>query len=191
MSNTKKTAELLKTECSQCGNCCRDPFIELTHHDIKRLVKHTKLTADKLVTLYGPSDLDSKDEHEWVHLSYGKRLIGLPKKRNGNCMFLSDDNSCGAYEARPMACHLFPLDPIINNDVRLESVELSNVIKDGFIECSRSKGKGRSFENYSATASMAQKEYESYCNKVDKWNDLPVKGNKNEFLTFLGCRVKK
>ena len=105
-------------------------------------------------------------------------------------MFLTDSN-CTAYEARPLACHLFPLDPIISDDDELESVELSNVIKDEFIECSRSKGKGRSFENYSATASMAQKEYESYCSKVDKWNDLPVKGNKNEFLTFLGCRVKK
>ncbi len=181
----------MKLECRQCGSCCRDPLIELTDNDLHRLVKHTGIMADKLVILYSNTELISDEEHDWVKLSYGKRLIGLSKKRNGDCMFLTSENTCTAYEARPMSCRLFPINVAFSDDNKLTDLELSDVIRDKFINCKRKYGKGRSFNTFVSTASKAQKEYEDYCNKIEKWNESGKNGNKKAYLKFLGFKTSK
>ena len=191
MQKTKKVTQLLKSQCGQCGSCCREPFIELTHVDIQRLVRHTGISVDELVKLYASSDVDADEEHDWVNLSYGKRSIGLSKKRNGDCMFLSDDSRCNAYEARPMSCRLFPVNVEFDEDDKILKMELSNIITDKFVNCKRSSGKGRTYKDFISTATDAVKEYEAYCKKVDKWNDSSKKGKKKEYLDFLGFRKKK
>ncbi len=191
MKKSLRQSRLLKLECAQCGMCCRDPLIEVTDSDLRRLVKHTKIPSDKLVILYSNSELESDEEHDWVKLSYGKRILGLSKKRNGDCMFLTGDNNCTAYEARPMSCRLFPINVTFNDNDKVTGFELSDLIRDKFISCKRTYGKGRSYNKFVSMASDAQKEYEKYCDRVEKWNGNGAKGNKNEYLRFLGFKTSE
>ena len=185
MQKKNKITKLLESKCSQCGSCCCDPLIELTHFDIRRLVDHTGISADRLVKLYSSSDMDGEEEQEWIRLSYGKRMIGLSKKRNGSCMFLSREKSCTAYEARPMSCRLFPINVEFEEDEKTCNMELSDIIKDKFINCKRSSGKARPYKEFFAVATNAMKEYEEYSSRIEKWNSSSERGGKQELLEYL------
>ena len=175
-------------ECAQCGSCCCDPVIEVTDFDLKRLVKHTGIPADKLIKLYALSDFEDDDGsgEDWITFSYGKRKIALRKKRNGDCMFLSKDRNCTVYTARPLACRVFPIDVILNEDNKVTDLDMSDVVQDKFIRCKHINGNLRSFDDFRKTALQAGKESDLCWKKIKRWNGLPEKGGKDEFLDFLG-----
>ncbi len=191
MKKTKKILKLLKSECGQCSSCCRNIIVDVTSPDIERLLKHTRLPADKLVRLYSSSDIDSREENDWIKLSYGKRSIGLNKKRNGDCIFLSNDKMCMVYDARPMTCRIFPLTRILDEKDYMVNLEISDVITDKTIKCKRSKGNSRSYKSFMATAELARKEYAVFKQHLSEWNSLPDKGMKNDFLDFLRLKASK
>jgi len=164
-------------------------MVELTDSDIERLTKHTGIPADKLVRLYSNPQIDCEDESDWIRLSYGKRALGLLKRRNGDCMFLQDDKTCAAYEARPMTCRIFPVCIVFDDNHEVVDLEISDVIKDNTIKCKRTKGNGRSYKSFMSTAIQLKNEHESFTKKIDKWNNLDCKGLKNDFLKFLGFRI--
>jgi Fe-S-cluster containining protein len=148
IKSNKRISKLLKIRCSQCGTCCTEPIIEVTHHDLKRLVKHTGKSADKLIKLYTRSDFVEVDESDMISMSYGSRKIALRKKSDGACIFLSDKKQCSAYEGRPMSCRIFPIDVILDEDNNVTDLELSDVIQDKFIKCKHHYGKPVSFKNF-------------------------------------------
>ena len=189
MKETKKLSQLLKTDCGQCSSCCRNIQVDVTDTDIERLVEHTGLPADKLVRLY--SDIDSEAETDWIKLSYGNRAMGLNKKPNGDCIFLSEDKTCMAYEARPMTCRIFPVCVVLNKKDEIVDLEISEVISDKTINCKRTRGNGRSYSSFMSTATQSMSEDEVFKKKVDQWNSLSVKGLKNDFLNFLGFETSK
>ena len=185
---TKKISALLKIQCAQCGQCCCNPMIELTHHDLRRLVKHTGLPADRLATFYSNSILNSDiNDDGWVKLSYGKRRMGLRKNQDGTCMFLSKKRQCTAYEARPVSCRVFPIDVILDDDNKIIDLELSDVVREKFIDCKHYRGKTISHKKFMLNATLSRDETASYWKKLNQWNDHPVKGRKNDFLKFIGC----
>ncbi len=184
---TNKISDLLKIRCAQCGQCCCDPVIEMTHHDLRRLVKHTGLPAEKLSAFYSNSILESDiDDDGWVKLSYGKRKMGLRKKQDGACMFLSKERQCIAYEARPISCRVFPIDVILDEDNKIIDLELSDVVVEKFIDCKHYRGKAASHKKFMLNANMSQDETASYWKKVEKWNKHPEIGRKTDFLKFMG-----
>lgn len=186
----KKISKMLKMNCAQCGSCCCDPVIELTDSDIKRLVKHTGLPTDRLIRLYAKSDFTTvNDTEDWINLSYGKRQIGLRKKKDGSCLFLSDDRKCEAYEARPMACRVFPIDVYLDEDSKASDFELSDVVRDKFIKCRQYSGKPNSFTQFRLKADQSGKETASFCRKIRQWNRKSEPGGKDDFLDFLGIRT--
>ncbi|MEW6602340.1 MAG: YkgJ family cysteine cluster protein [Nitrospirota bacterium] len=187
IKKSRKVSKLLKMHCGQCGSCCIDPVIELTDNDIKRLVKHTGLSADRLIRLYSKSDFTTvNDTEDWINLSYGKRQLGLRKKKDGTCLFLSDDRKCTAYEARPMACRVFPIDVYLDEKSKVTDLELSDVVRDKFIKCKQYYGKPNSFILFRQKADQSGKETASFCRKIKQWNSKDDPGGKDDFLDFLG-----
>lgn len=151
------------------------------------MVEHLGISADKLIKLYAPSDFNDNDsENDWISLSYGKRKIGLRKKRDGTCMFLSNKKQCTAYEARPLSCRVFPIDIILDEENNVIDLDLSDVIRDKFIKCNHYSGKPHSFKSFKLKAIQSRDETESYWKKIKQWNDQPRRGRKNDFLDFLG-----
>jgi Fe-S-cluster containining protein len=177
--------------CAQCGTCCCDPVIELTDSDIKRLVKHTGLPADRLIKLYAKSDFTAvNDTEDWINLSYGKRQLGLRKKKDGACLFLSEERQCTAYEARPMACRVFPIDVFLE-DNKVTDFDLSDVVRDKFIKCKQYPGKSNSYESFRLKAEQSGKETASFCRKIRQWNRNAELGGKDDFLKFLNFKTNE
>ncbi len=179
----------MKINCSQCGTCCCDPIIEVTHHDLKRLVKHTGMSADRLIKLYTRSDFESVDDSDLIRFSYGNRKIALRKKKDGTCLFLSPKKQCTAYEARPMSCRIFPIDVILDEENRVTDFELSDVIRDRFIKCNYHNGKSSSLQSFNLKAAQCGRETDSYWKKIRKWNKKDDRGGKDDFLHFLGLKT--
>ena len=182
----KRILKLLKLDCGHCSSCCRDIQVDITDSDLKRLVKHTGISADRLIRLYGHNKDDKDIEGDWINLSYGKRAIVLNKKRNGDCIFLGKDNGCIAYKARPMTCRIFPVCVVYDEDHDIVNLEKSEVITDKTISCKCSSGRGQAYNNFMSTAKLARVEHASFIRQIDHWNSLNKKGNKNDFLRFLG-----
>lgn len=163
-------------------------MIEVTHHDLQRLVKYTGMAADRLVKFYSNSELNSDiDDDGWITLSYGKRKMGLRKKQDGSCMFLSKELRCNAYEARPVSCRIFPVDVVLDDDNNIIDLELSDVIRERFIKCKYSYGRAASHKKFLLAAHQSRDETESYWKKLDQWNNIRKKGRKDNFLRFIGA----
>ncbi len=189
MKINKRISKLLKLECGQCSSCCRDIQVDITDADLIRLVKHTGISADRLVRLYGHNKNDRDIESDWFNLSYGKRAIVLNKKRNGDCIFLERDSGCIAYEARPMTCRIFPICVVYDEDHDIVNLEKSEVITDKTITCTCSGKTGQTYEDFMTIARQARKEHALFLHMIDKWNSQTDNGNKNDFLRFLGFKV--
>ena len=189
MKINKRISKLLKLECGQCSSCCRDIQVDITDSDLKRLVKLTGISPDKLVRLYGHNKEDKDVESEWINLSYGKRAIVLNKKRNGDCIFLGSNNGCIAYKARPMTCRIFPICVVYDEDHDIVNLEKSEVITDKTITCKCRSGSGQSYKSFMSTAKKARVEHAAFIKKIDRWNARNNKGNKNDFLRFLGFKI--
>lgn len=189
MKINKRISKLLKLDCGQCTSCCRDIQVDITDTDLKRLVKLTGISADRLVKLYGHNKDDKDIEGDWINLSYGKRAIVLNKKRNGDCFFLGQDKGCIAYKARPMTCRIFPVCVVYDEDHDIVDLEKSEVITDKTITCKSSHGRGQTYDNFMSTARQARKEHALFIKKIDEWDNLSDRGNKNDFLRFLGFKI--
>lgn len=150
-------------------------------------MNHLGVSAGKLVKLYSTDDFYDDDcEEDWIRLSYGKRKLGLRKKRDGTCIFLSDDKRCTAYTARPISCRVFPIDVVLDEDNDIIDFELSDVIRGKHIKCKLSYKKERSFRSFQQTARQAQSETASYWKKIETWNKDAGTAGKSDFLHFLG-----
>jgi Fe-S-cluster containining protein len=103
--------ELLKFQCSGCGNCCRALRVAVTALDVARLAAHTQKPASELVDWLAPDAVDMSGEPaSFVELSAGRRLMVLAQS-GGACRLLGADDRCTAYAARPQDCRLFPFNP--------------------------------------------------------------------------------
>lgn len=92
--------------CNQCGHCCRDFLIPLSHQDILRLLDAWAGQTPETLFLLRPAEPSDVEAllfgGEWVHL--------LLQRRHDACVFLGEDGRCGSYESRPRACRTFPFD---------------------------------------------------------------------------------
>ena len=80
-----------KTNCLECGNCCRTTGPLLLQKDIEQLAHHFKMKPGKFIDDY----LRIDEDNDYIFKS-------MP------CPFLGDDNYCSVYSFRPKACREFP-----------------------------------------------------------------------------------
>ncbi|HET9955415.1 MAG TPA: YkgJ family cysteine cluster protein [Polyangiaceae bacterium] len=102
--------ENLDLRCSGCGECCKRLRVTLTHRDLARLRSFTSEPASRWVDWLAPDLVDMQGEPEsFVELREGRRLMVLAHAQ-GACWFLSADQRCSVYAARPRDCRVFPYD---------------------------------------------------------------------------------
>jgi len=78
-------------DCLNCANCCKTTSPIFRDVDIKRLSKRLKVTEAQFIA----NHLHSDEDGDFV-------LNSSP------CVFLQEDNKCGVYEDRPLACREYP-----------------------------------------------------------------------------------
>jgi len=84
--------EFEKTDCLDCGNCCKTTSPIFTDKDIERISKHFKMKAIDFIDTYLERDADS-----------------FMVLKTAPCSFLDlNDNSCTIYDVRPKACAEYP-----------------------------------------------------------------------------------
>lgn len=80
-----------RTNCLECGNCCRTLGPRVTDKDVERMAKKLKMKQTDLISKFLRVDED------------GDLVF-----RSIPCPFLGDDNYCAIYESRPKACREYP-----------------------------------------------------------------------------------
>ena len=84
--------EFKKTDCLDCGNCCRTASPIFTDKDIERISKHLKMKVHQFIANYLQRDLDD-----------------FYVLKSAPCTFLDEnDNKCFIYDVRPKACKEYP-----------------------------------------------------------------------------------
>ena len=84
--------EFSKTDCLDCGNCCKTTSPIFTDRDIERISKHLKMKVANFVSQYL-----ERDEDDFMVL------------KTAPCSFLDEsDNTCFIYDVRPKACAEYP-----------------------------------------------------------------------------------
>ncbi|OCK42755.1 Fe-S-oxidoreductase [Tenacibaculum soleae] len=84
--------EFEKTDCLDCGNCCKTTSPIFTDKDIERISKHLKMKVRDFEAQYLERDADN-----------------FMVLKTAPCSFLDEsDNSCFIYNVRPKACAEYP-----------------------------------------------------------------------------------
>ena len=84
--------EFAKTDCLDCGNCCKTTSPIFIEKDIERISKHLKMKVVDFKNTYLERDSD-----DFMVL------------KTAPCTFLDEtDNTCFIYDVRPKACAEYP-----------------------------------------------------------------------------------
>ena len=83
--------EFAKTDCLDCGNCCKTSSPIVTEKDIQRISKHLKMKERDFIKHH----LERDEDDFYV-------MQKVP------CTFLDTDNSCFIYDVRPKSCREYP-----------------------------------------------------------------------------------
>ncbi len=84
--------EFAKTDCLECGNCCKTTSPIFTDKDIERISRYLKMKVIDFKTQYL-----ERDQDDFMVL------------KTAPCSFFDDrDNSCYIYKVRPKACSEYP-----------------------------------------------------------------------------------
>ena len=93
--------------CNQCGDCCREMRIPLSHEDLLAIrQRHPELPLQEWLQFY-PVESTHPDAL-WLEQKPGILLL---RQRQGACTFLQD-NRCGVYAYRPRVCRIWPFEHV-------------------------------------------------------------------------------
>ncbi len=85
-------------QCRCCGNCCRWPgFVAPTDQELEEAAALLQMDVQSFIDQY--TDL-SRDRSRLVY----------KEASDGACIFLTPENRCRIYAARPEHCRTFPYD---------------------------------------------------------------------------------
>ncbi len=153
--------EKILFSCNQCGNCCKEMDIPLTHKDVIRILE-TKPDFDleTFVTLH----IDKKSNLDSI-LLYGEyqQMYLSNKLEDNSCLFLKD-NICSIYNYRPNPCRTWPLSKNSKNKLHIDNIaqELVN------LSCDKNKFKGH--KEILKIIEEGSNEYGEYREIVREWN---------------------
>ncbi len=109
-------ALVLRAQTWNLGDFSKNrPEIPLSHDELLTTLAFRK---DKLAlepsrdTVFQVGRLKSSGERVVTFMSVGAAALGVFESGAARCARLEPDNSCRDYAVRPLACRLFPLDPL-------------------------------------------------------------------------------
>jgi hypothetical protein len=97
-----------KFKCKRCAKCCKKFTVKLSDKDIKRIKR------------LGYMDFFVEDNFD---PKTGKFAL---KRENEQCIFLTEDNLCKIYEARPSICRKYPF----NESEEIEDCDPEIILKN-------------------------------------------------------------
>lgn len=158
--------------CLRSGNCCTSFGVCITHMDIFRINKSTKLEPIEFVMAI-PEQPNRERTEPSVIIDNKKSLVVLNWKFGMVCKFYSDAG-CEIYLTRPILCKTYPFCLIKN---RLENMKSRACPRNWIPE-------GREKEQYFTDLKQYENEVKTYSILVKKWNKKGGGSLKN-FLAFI------
>lgn len=168
--------------CTGCGKCCTEVWVNVTDADVRRLCDLTGLSAGEVVQFPDIEAVEGTvDEDGWVAFGPDPKDAGLMTLRSdpatGACRFLVDDR-CSVYEARPLACRLYPWD-----------VEITpagpKVGLDIFTECPHEEDGSLDVHKLIDEYELDEDERQAYEERIWEWEANGAPEDPLEFLRFL------
>lgn len=158
-------ADHLHFACNGCGDCCRRHRVALTHLDLVRLRRAVTGSAGSLVEWLLPESVDLDAESaSLVLLPSGPRLMVLAHGSKG-CRFLTEEDSCSVYSARPRDCVLYPF--VLERNERNDPVRLALFDPAG---CGDRAEQASSLAELDRADTARSREVEAYRELVARWN---------------------
>jgi Fe-S-cluster containining protein len=122
--------------CHHCGHCCTDVVCLPTPWDVIQIVRATGLNPYDFLEFLPPGDIDQvpKSDPTWLRCNGQRYQMALRRDQN-RCFFRDKKSgSCGAYEARPLVCRLFPF---CVHETREGAFKSFTLHEKGRVECPR------------------------------------------------------
>jgi len=158
-------AEHLHFACNGCGDCCRRHRVALTHRDLARLEAVVGEPPERLVEWLSPAEVDfAAESASFVTLPPGPRLMVLAHA-SAACRFLTSDDCCSVYSARPRDCELYPF--VLERDDRRKPRRLTLFEADG---CGDRTPTPRELSSLARADSVRWAELDDYRSLVKRWN---------------------
>lgn len=154
----KLFAQKLRFGCNQCGDCCRQMRVPLSHADLLRIRRlHPDQPISAWVQVY-PADRDP----EAVLIERQLSLLTLRTQPESGCVFLKQ-NQCSIYAVRPRPCRTWPFE-LGHRDLRIAPAYELMVA----LSCEKTPFKAQAEIAQEITASQA--EYTLFRQWVQAWN---------------------
>lgn len=183
-------SKLLNFRCTECGNCCSDTIVPVSHQDVERLMKGTGLPASKIARFFKTSDFDDKgDGLQLINMDGGRRILGLqkrfdkPNKRDACKFFLN--GRCSVYESRPVTCRVWPFTLVLDEGGALRGMSINPSLPCPY----ELDGKNRP-KDIKKDWDWDDKQDVAWAAKVKEWNSTHSRGSAEEFFAFLGLAGK-
>tara|TARA_A100001037_G_scaffold25215_2_gene20586 strand:- start:506 stop:1114 length:609 start_codon:yes stop_codon:yes gene_type:complete len=176
----KEWEKFLNFRCTCCGNCCREPIVLITDEDIRRIRKHTGQEPSEIAAFYPPSEIEwGLDNPGWIKINEDWRIMGLVRKEDG-CQFLGEDDLCGIYDHRPVACRRYPFDVEFD-----EKEELSLLGINDSVECPYELDGRYDKREIKALVEWEDAEEQPYFKRVEAWNKKKQGGGPRKFFEHI------
>ena len=119
----------IKFDCTGCSNCCRLPYVGLSDYEIKKIKKYIQKNIDlkkkvgNFLITKPHYFMDDQKIPATSLTGYYIRKVPCKEKKIGSisiqekCIFLSDDNKCCIYPARPLKCKEYPFNHTLRSGV--------------------------------------------------------------------------
>lgn len=157
-------------------------MVMLSDADVKRLADGTMLPVDSFARFVAEGDISlEKRSPWWIRLARRRYVMALRWKR-GACVFLGEDNRCGAYDHRPLACREHPFSISHSESGALLDLSMSRVV-----DCPHEWDGEQKRRDLVALSRWTSRESETYTGRVRLWN-RQREGSRTRvaFLRFLG-----
>lgn len=169
--------------CNQCGECCREMDVPLSHRDLLQLAR---AHPDRV-----PADYVRKHRSHPMHpealLLEGDYFILYLQRRDSDdaCVFLGQEGQCLNYPARPRACRTFPFDQTANGLLRIMP-DIDFLYQDF---CDKQRVSKEDLREARKQLKHSDQEFHRYHDIVERWNRLvarkPDRQTLVHFLEFL------
>ena len=165
--------------CNQCGDCCREMRIPLSHEDLLRIAAtRPQEPLEDWLYVYPVEDTHP----DGVRLN-GQMGLLLLRQRDGACVFLRD-NACGIYGVRPRVCRIWPLEKPPRGERPLRVAPQHELLVK--LACDRTPMDAAEQREVLQEIEAIARAYRQYDWRIQEWNARATpEDGLQEFVAFL------